>query len=131
MGEGEAAEAFLKAVLPTLKAGELDAGFSLHGPGANGLYAVVIGLKVRQGADLEKAVKDALQKIPEKDREKVKFDVDKAGGVNIHSAVTDDKGDEKHRQDGYGRRPNGLFRIPRRRHPAGAGRGRPGRPQGG
>ena len=97
-GQREAAEAFLKAVLPTLKAGELDAGFSLHGPGPKGLYAVVIGLKVQRGEDIEKAVRDALEKVPAKDREKVKLDVAKVGGVNIHSAVPDDKGDENARK---------------------------------
>ena len=93
-GQREAAEALVKAVLPTLKAGELDAGFTLDGPGPKGFYAVVVGLKVRDGDDIEKAVKDALKKAPEKDREKVKLDVDKAGGVNIHSVVPDEKEDE-------------------------------------
>ncbi len=93
-GQREAAEALVKAVLPTLKAGELDAGFTLDGPGRKGFYAIVIGLKVRDGDEIEKAVKDALKKAPEKDREKVKLDVDKAGGVNIHSVVPDEKEDE-------------------------------------
>jgi len=97
-GQREAAEAFVKAVLPTLKAGELDAGFTLNGPGPKGFYAVVIGLKVREGEDIEKAVKDALKKLPEKDREKIKLDVDKAGGVNIHSAVPDEKEDANTRK---------------------------------
>ena len=92
-GQRDAAEAFVKAVLPTLKAGELDAGFDLRGPGPKGLYAVVIGMKVQKGQDIDKAVHDALKNLPEKDREKMKLDVAKAGGVSIHSAVPDDKGD--------------------------------------
>ena len=93
-GQREAAEALVKAVLPTLKAGEMDAGFDLRGPGPKGRYAVVIGLKVQKGQDIDKAVQDALKNLPEKDREKLKFDVAKAGGVSIHSAVPDDKGDD-------------------------------------
>ncbi len=107
-GAGEVAEGVVKAVLPTLKAGELDAGFTLNGPGPKGFYAVVIGLKVRKGDDIEAAFKDALKKLPEKDREKFKIDVEKAGDVNIHSVTPDEKEDENARKT-LGKDPTVYF----------------------
>jgi hypothetical protein len=84
----------LEAVTPTAKAAELDAGFDVRGPGKSGLYTLVAGLKVKEGAALEKALKDVHAKLPPAERKKVAVDFDKAGGVHIHKA-TPDKVDEQ------------------------------------
>ena len=51
----------IKAATPTLKAGELDAGLDLRGPDAKGHYTVLAGLKVQQGADIEKLLRHSRQ----------------------------------------------------------------------
>jgi hypothetical protein len=83
-------EAFLKAFGPTLQAGELDGAVDLRGPGPKGYYTLLMGLKVKDGRRIEQLVRDALKDAPEKDREKIQFDVAKAGDVAIHRGVVDE-----------------------------------------
>src|SRR5207253_255940 len=52
---------FFKVIAPTLNSGELDLGMNLRGPNANGLYAGVFALKVKDGKSLEKAIKDLVK----------------------------------------------------------------------
>jgi hypothetical protein len=78
------AEKFFQVITPTVKGGELDVGANLRGPNANGLYAGVIAMKVKDGAAMEKAVKDLLKDAPAEDKKDVVLDFDKANGVNIH-----------------------------------------------
>jgi hypothetical protein len=83
----------IEAVMPTLKAAELDAAFNLNGPGADGLYTLVSGVKVKNGENLEKT----FRKQAVKDPKVVKLDVDKAGEISIHR-VTPKKTDENARK---------------------------------
>ena len=73
---------------PTLKAGELDVGFDLRGPGAKDLYTLVVGLKVQKGADVEKLLRDVAQGRPA-EQKSLKLDVAKAGDVDIHQIIPD------------------------------------------
>lgn len=93
----ELLEIVLKAVAPTVKSAELDAGFSMTGPNGNGLYSMVFGVKVKDGSDIEKAVKQVLEKAPPEAKDIVKVDVEKVGGVNIHK-ITPPQIDEKTRK---------------------------------
>jgi hypothetical protein len=79
-------EKVVKALLPSLKAGELDAAFDFRGPSKDNLYTVVGGLKVKDGKELEKVVRKAAADAPEADKKKIKFDAAKAGDVAIHQA---------------------------------------------
>ena len=108
-GQREAAEAVVKALLPTLKAGELDAGFDLRGPGAKDLYTMVIGLKVKEGGEIEKLVRNAIKALPEKDQEKVKFDVAKAGDVGIHRFIPDAGMSDENAKRMFGDNPEAYF----------------------
>jgi hypothetical protein len=96
-GERDAMESVLKAALPTAKAGELDAGFNLRGPNAKGIYTLVLGLKVKDGNTIEKALKDLVPKAPPDVRKTIKLDVAKADSVAIHR-IDPDKVDENTRQ---------------------------------
>jgi hypothetical protein len=79
------AEKLLKAIAPTVKAGEADALASLRGPNKAGLYTLVLAAKVKDGKDLEKAVRDVVTKAtPESERDRIKFDAEKEGDVSIH-----------------------------------------------
>jgi hypothetical protein len=90
----ELVEALLKAVLPTIKMAEIDSGVSVRGPNAKGLYTLVMGLKVKEGTEIESAVKDLVKKAPKDKQGQVTFDVAKVGNTNIHK-LTQDKEDEK------------------------------------
>lgn len=82
------AQQLLDVMLPTLKAGELDACVQLVGPGANQKYAVLAGVKVKEGVKLGGTVRDllvdALKQMPEAQRALVKLDFADAGAVKIH-----------------------------------------------
>lgn len=56
------AEPLIKAVLPTVKAGELDLGFALVGPDKGDKYTAVAALKVVDGKKIESAVRDIVKK---------------------------------------------------------------------
>jgi hypothetical protein len=108
-GQRAASEAVVKALLPTLKAGELDAGFDLRGPGAKDLYTMVMGVKVKEGGEIEKLVRNAIKSLPEKDQEKVKFDVAKAGDVGIHRLIPDEGLTEENSKRMFGEKPEVYF----------------------
>ena len=88
------AEALLKAVMPTIKMGEIDTGLSVRGPGAKGHYTVIMGLKVKDGTEIESAVKELVKKAPKDKQDQITFDVAKVGTSNIHK-LSQDKEDEK------------------------------------
>jgi hypothetical protein len=79
----------LQSLTPTLKAGVLDAGLDVRGPGESGLYTFVLGARVKDGAGIEKALRQVFEQIPEGQRGGVKLDVAKANGVTIHSLPPD------------------------------------------
>ena len=108
-GQREAAEAVVKALLPTLKAGELDVGFDLRGPGDKDLYTLVMGVKVEEGEQIEKLVRKGIESLPEKEQEKVKFDVAKAGDVDIHQFIPDEAMTEENSKRMFGEKPNVYF----------------------
>jgi len=64
----------------TVKAGVLDLGFGLHGPDTQGHFALLYGMKVKDGRDVDKMMRDT----PDRGKGKATFDVDKVGGVAIH-----------------------------------------------
>ncbi len=78
------AEKLIKALDPTFKAGELDLGVSVTGPSADQHYTAVAGVKLRDGQALEKFVHELVPVLPERDRQKIKLDVETAGNVKIH-----------------------------------------------
>jgi hypothetical protein len=98
-GKANLVEPLLKAIAPTAKLGEVDAGVSVRGPDAAGLYTIVGAVKLKEGKALEQPLKDLLndKEIHDKMQATVTIDFDKAGDVNIHKAVPD-KVDEKTRK---------------------------------
>jgi hypothetical protein len=87
----EQAEKALPVVLPSLKAGELDAAFDLRGPSEDKTYTVVAGIKVKDGGELDKLLRKTAADLPEADKKKIKLDADKAGSVAIHEYVLTDE----------------------------------------
>lgn len=87
-GQRHVLNTVLPQIMPTLKAAELDTAFSLRGPDAKGLYTLVSGIKVKNGAQMEKTFRKALAS----ESKLVELDVEKVGAVGIHK-VTPDKVD--------------------------------------
>jgi hypothetical protein len=75
------------AFMPTLRSSEFDGTFNLQGPDGNGLYTLVGGFRVKNGARMEQAFRNEAPKDPTTD---VRFDVDRAGTVSIHRLVAPD-----------------------------------------
>ncbi len=73
-----------KAVAPTLKAAELDTGFDMRGPAANGKYTLVTATAVKEGDEIEKAFRAIHAEVPPDIRQFITLDAEKAGAVNIH-----------------------------------------------
>jgi hypothetical protein len=96
-GERDVVSAVFDAVMPTFRAGELDGTFYLQGPGSDGLYAFVGGIKIREGSRLEQVFRDTAGGGPEAD---VKFDVDKVGSVSVHRVTPKTMDDEARRAFG-------------------------------
>jgi hypothetical protein len=89
-------DSLIKAVKPTLKAGELDYAVSIRGPSKGGLYGGVYGLKIRDGGALEKVVRDLIAKVsPHIEKVKFKLDAHKVEGVAVHSVSLKEVQDEK------------------------------------
>lgn len=74
----------VESLKPTAKAGTLDVGLDMRGPGKKGKYTLVAGLQIEKGTDVEKAVKELLDKLPAGAKEPITVDVAKEAGVNIH-----------------------------------------------
>jgi hypothetical protein len=77
-------EKIFKVLMPTLKAGEVDAAASVRGPSASNHYGVVAGVKVQDGVAIEKTLRDLVAKLPEAERSRIQVDADRAGDTNIH-----------------------------------------------
>lgn len=101
------AEPLLKAVMPTIKSGELDVGAALVGPGKGDKYTMIVGLKVAEGKKLEDAIKGAVKELPPEFAGKFKLDEGSlAGGAKYHRIDLSDAADENFKKvfgssDGY------------------------------
>jgi hypothetical protein len=89
--------ALLKALEPTLKSAELDVAADLRGPNEGGLYSAVFGIKVKDGASLDKTIRRIAGELPEAERKLITFDVEKVGSVAI-GRITPDKDDAEYRR---------------------------------
>jgi hypothetical protein len=81
------AQALLDAVLPTIKAGQLDAFFGMAGP-VNKHYTLMAAVKVQDGDQLGSVVHGLLttelKNLPAAQRDKIQLDVASVGAVKIH-----------------------------------------------
>jgi len=91
--QGELLKPLLDALKPTARSGVVDSAFDIRGPGAGGgRYTLVVGTAIRNGEEVEKALKEVLAKAPPDVKKAVKTDVARAGGVSVHQ-ITPDKVD--------------------------------------
>jgi hypothetical protein len=90
------ADPLIKALLPTVKAGELDVGFSLVGPDKDNKYTLVGALKLIDGKKVEEVIKETAKKeLPPEASDLFKFDEDSLpGGAKVHRVAIADKLEE-------------------------------------
>ncbi len=75
----------------------------LRGPNDKGLYSAVAGIKVKDGAEIDKTFRKIVADLPAEERKAVKFDVEKVGSIGIHR-ITPDKND-KNTKEMFGDNP--------------------------
>lgn len=82
------AEQLLNALVPTLKAGELDGSILFLGPDAAKHYSPLIAVKVKDGDNLggvvRKLLGELVQQIPPAEQGRVKLDAETVAGSKIH-----------------------------------------------
>lgn len=79
--EREVLGTLLQGIMPTLKAAELDTAINVRGPNDNGIYTLLGGIKVKDAAKLEKALRKTAAEFPQKI---VNLDAEKTDGIAIH-----------------------------------------------
>ncbi len=80
----EIAEKFLKVMTPTLKSGEFDIAVTMRGPGKGDKYSVVAGVKVKDGLEIDKTLRDLIKKLKPEEQARITLDAEKIGNVNVH-----------------------------------------------
>jgi hypothetical protein len=80
-------EQAIKAITPTLKMGEIDLGASLRRVGKQDLYTFVAGMKIKDGAGIERTIKEIVKKAPDPFEKIITVDVEKVGKVNVHKVT--------------------------------------------
>jgi hypothetical protein len=82
------AEELLKGLAPTFKAAALDAAFSIQGPNAKKQYNIIAGVKLHEGANLNKTLRNLLVDVRENmkpaEKDLLQLDVDNIAGATIH-----------------------------------------------
>jgi len=94
----EHARRFLKSLEPTLMAGEMDGTVVLRGPSPDKTYTLIGGFKLKDGLEVEKAMRGALKDLPPTERAKVKLDAETIGDVKVHRIDAQGKYDAKARE---------------------------------
>jgi len=91
------AEPLIKALLPTVKAGDLDLGVSMIGPDKNDKFTLLAGVKVVEGKKIEEAVKETVKKeLPPEISALFVLDAEKlSNGSMMHTVKLSDFIDEK------------------------------------
>ena len=75
-----------KGMIRTVKTGEADLAAGVRGPNKDGEFTFVAAVAFEDTAALEKEFKKTVEKqAPADEQERIKWDADKAGAVNIHT----------------------------------------------
>jgi hypothetical protein len=83
-GRREAARKFLDVLGPTLKSGEFDFMGSMRGPNADKHYALLVGVKVKDGKAIDQSFRDMAKSFREEEQAKIKFDAETVAGIKVH-----------------------------------------------
>jgi hypothetical protein len=81
----EVLNSLLKGIMPTLKAAELDTAIDLQGPNEKGVYTLVSGIKIKDGAAMAKSFRKTAARYPQV----ITLDAEKADRIDIHRVNPD------------------------------------------
>jgi hypothetical protein len=80
----ENARKFLEVLAPTLKSGDYDFMATMRGPTGDKHYALLVGVKLKDGLAIDKAFRDMVKTFKEEEQNKIKFDAETIAGVKVH-----------------------------------------------
>lgn len=83
--ERDVLRTLLEGIMPTLKAAELDTALDLQGPSDKGVYTLVGGLKIKDGAHLEESFRKTAARYPKV----ITLDAEKVNQISIHRIKPD------------------------------------------
>jgi hypothetical protein len=87
---------FIKGLEPSLKAGQFDGCVVLQPPSGSGKYhTAIVGVKLKDGAALEKAARDVVPVLPPEAQSLIHLDAETVGGVKVHRLDANKQYDEK------------------------------------
>jgi hypothetical protein len=84
---GPFAAKIVESMLPTLREGEVDLAGGLLGPGKKEQYGIVGGLRLKDAAGVEKALREAVKALPKDAQVMLKLDATTVGGVKVHQIL--------------------------------------------
>ena len=87
-------ESTFKSLKATVESGEMDMAFALRGPNKDSFYSAVAAMHLKETAQLEKAVREAVKIMPEKQKGWFKFDATKIGDIAVHEIDLSDETNE-------------------------------------
>jgi hypothetical protein len=76
-----------ESMLPTLREGEIDLAGGLRGPGKNDGYGIVAGLRLKDAAGVEKALREAVKALPKDFQAMFKLDATTVGEGKVHQIL--------------------------------------------
>jgi len=77
-------DAIFKSLKATIVTGDMDLAAAIRGPNKDGFYTAVGAVHCKEGAPLEKAIRDAVKVLPGQSATYFKFDAHKVGGLSVH-----------------------------------------------
>jgi hypothetical protein len=77
-------DAMFKSLKATIGSGEMDLAAAIRGPNKDGYYTAVGAVHCKEGAQLEKAIRDAVKILPGQSASYFKFDAHKIGSQSVH-----------------------------------------------
>ena len=77
-------DAIFKSLKATVGSGEMDLAAAIRGPNKDGFYTAVGAVHCKEGAQLEKAIRDAVKVLPGQSASYFKFDAHKIGSLSVH-----------------------------------------------
>ncbi len=100
----ERAKLVFQVLGPTLKSGTFDGGFDLRKAPKAEHYTLVGGVRVKDGLQIEKAMRELVKDAKPADRAKIKLDAEKYAGANVHQ-IDVSKDLDANARDSFGDKP--------------------------
>jgi len=97
-GKREQVMHLMKALEPTLKAGELDAALVVRGPYQDKTYTLITGFRLKDGLKVAKVIRGLLKDLPPTERELIKINAETVGDVKVHRIDAQGKYDAQARE---------------------------------